>query len=68
MLVGGKGNFNKVSFANTYTDSTFSIVLKDSKFIKDHKEKMSQWNEYWTKKCINLTWYESRDLIFFKNC
>jgi hypothetical protein len=50
MLVGGKkGNFNKISFANTYVVSTFSIVLKDSKFIKDYKEKLSQWNEYQTK-------------------
>jgi hypothetical protein len=43
MLVGGKkGNFNKVSFANTYAASTFSIVLEYSKFIKDYKEKLSQ--------------------------
>jgi hypothetical protein len=33
-----KGNFNKVSFENTYVDSTFSIILEDSKFIKDYKE------------------------------
>jgi hypothetical protein len=38
MSVGGKGNFNKVYFENTYVDSTFSIILEDSKFIKDYKE------------------------------
>jgi hypothetical protein len=64
MLVGiKKGNFNKTFFANTYVDSTFSIVLEDSKFIKDYKKKISQWSEYWTKKCTDLPWYESRDLI-----
>jgi len=36
--LGEKGNFNKVSFENTYVDSTFSIILEDSKFIKDYKE------------------------------
>jgi hypothetical protein len=45
MLVGGKRKFNKVSFANTYVDLTFSIVLENSKFIKNYKEKLSQWNE-----------------------
>jgi hypothetical protein len=40
MLVGiKKGNFNKTFFANTYVDSTFSIVLEDSKFLKDYKKK-----------------------------
>jgi hypothetical protein len=64
--LGGKGNFKKVSFANTYTDSTLLIILEDSKFTKDYKEKLSPWSEYWTKKCTNLTWYESQDLIFEK--
>jgi hypothetical protein len=36
--LGGKGNSNKVSFENTYIDSTLSIILEDSKFIKDYKE------------------------------
>jgi hypothetical protein len=38
--LGGKGHFNKVSFLNTYVDSTFLVVLEDSKFIKDYKEKL----------------------------
>ncbi len=64
MLVGGKkGNFNKISFANTYVVSTFSIVLKDSKFIKDYKEKLSQWNEYQTK--IALTWLGMKVEIWY---
>ncbi len=66
--LGVKGNFNKFSFANTYIDSTFSISLENSKFIKNYKEKLSQWSDYWTKKCTNLTWYESRDLIIVKKC
>jgi hypothetical protein len=40
--LGEKGKrkfFNKVSFQNTYVDSTFSIILEDSKFIKDYKER-----------------------------
>jgi hypothetical protein len=64
--LGEKGNFNKVSFANTYVDSTFLIILEDSKFIRDYKEKLSQWSEYWTKKCIDLTRYESQNLILKK--
>jgi hypothetical protein len=36
--LGEKGNFNKVSFENTYVDSTFSIILEDSKFIKNYKK------------------------------
>jgi len=64
--LGEKGNFNKISFTNTYANSTLSIILEDSKSIKDYKEKLSQWSEYWTKKCIDLTWYESQDLIFKK--
>ncbi len=54
MLVGEKGIFNKVFFANTYVDSTFSIVREDSKFMKDYKEKLSQWSEYGPKNA--LTW------------
>jgi hypothetical protein len=42
--------------------------LENSKFIKNYKEKLSQWSDYWTKKCTNLTWYESRDLIIVKKC
>jgi hypothetical protein len=52
MLVGEKGIFNKVFFANTYVDSTFSIVREDSKFMKDYKEKLSQWSEYGPKNAL----------------
>jgi hypothetical protein len=31
--LGKKGNYNKVSFVNTYVESSFFIVLNDSKFI-----------------------------------
>jgi len=39
--LGEKGNFNKISFTNTYPNSTLSIVLEDSKFIKDYKKMVS---------------------------
>ncbi len=32
--VGEKGNYNPVSFANTYANATFYIFLNESKFIK----------------------------------
>jgi hypothetical protein len=48
--LGGNYFFKKVFFINTYVDSTLLIILEDSKFIKDYKEKLSPWNEYWTKK------------------
>jgi hypothetical protein len=37
--------------------------LKDSKFIKDYKEKLSQWNEYQTK--IALTWLGMKVEIWY---
>jgi len=64
--LGEKENFNKVFFANTFIDLTFWVFLEDSKFIKDYKGKLSQWNQYQTHKYINLTWYESWDLILKK--
>jgi hypothetical protein len=55
--VGEKGNYNQMSFANTYVDATFYISLNDSKFIKEYKNKISEWNQYWKEKCIDLTWH-----------
>jgi hypothetical protein len=39
--VGEKGNYNQVSFANTYVDATFYISLNESKFIKEYKNKIA---------------------------
>jgi len=36
--VGGKGNYNQVSFANIDAKSTFSIILYDSKNFKEYKK------------------------------
>jgi hypothetical protein len=38
--VGERGNYNQMSFANTYVDATFYISLNDSKFIKEYKNKI----------------------------
>jgi hypothetical protein len=61
--LGPKGNYNKVSFANTYDESSFFIVLNASRFIKKHKNKISQWRDHWNK-CIDLTWYQNQDIVF----
>jgi hypothetical protein len=54
-----KGNYNKVSFANTYAESSFFLVLSDSKFMNDYKKKKSQWTEHWNQKCTDLNWHEN---------
>jgi hypothetical protein len=41
--VGERGNYNQVSFANTYVDAKFYIYLNDPKFIKEYKNKISKW-------------------------
>ncbi len=48
--LGKKGNYNRVSFANTYVKSSFFIVLNDSKFMNDYKIKISQWTKHWNQK------------------
>jgi hypothetical protein len=45
--VGGKGNYNQVSFANIDAKSTFSIILYDSKNFKEYKNKILKWSQYW---------------------
>jgi hypothetical protein len=57
--VGEKGNYNQMSFANTYTTATFYISLNDSKFIKEYKNNISKWNQYWKEKYIDLTWHDN---------
>jgi len=32
-------NYNKVSFANTHVESSFSIVLNDSRFVNEYRKK-----------------------------
>jgi hypothetical protein len=39
--LGKKGNYNKVSFVNTYIESSFFIVLNDSKFMNNYIIKIS---------------------------
>ncbi len=48
-----------MSFANTYTTATFYISLNDSKFIKEYKNNISKWNQYWKEKYIDLTWHDN---------
>jgi hypothetical protein len=55
--LGEKRNFNKVSFENTYIDSTFSIILEDSKFIKYYKESYHKGVSIGPKDALTLTWY-----------
>ncbi len=62
--VGGKGNHNQMLFVNTYAYATFYISLNESKFIKEYKNKISKWNQYWKEKCTYLTWHENRKVIF----
>jgi hypothetical protein len=37
--LGPKGNYNKVPFANTHAELSFSIVLDDSKFMNEYRKK-----------------------------
>jgi isopenicillin N synthase-like dioxygenase len=37
--LGPKENYNKVSFANIYIESSFSIILNDSRFMNVYKNK-----------------------------
>ncbi len=62
--LGPKGNYNKVSFANTHAQSSFSIVLDDSKFMNEYRKKVSQWTTYWNNKCRDLTWHENQEMLF----
>jgi hypothetical protein len=57
--VGEKGNYNQVSFVNTYADATLYISLNESKFIKEYKNKISEWNQYWKENCIDLIWHDN---------
>ncbi len=57
--LGKKGNYNKVSFANTYIESSFFIVFNNSKFMNDYKIKISQWTEHYNQKCTYLNWHEN---------
>jgi len=52
--VGEIGNYNQVSFTNTYANATFYITLNDSKFIHECKNKISNWGQYWKNKCTDL--------------
>ncbi len=57
--LGKKGNYNKVFFVNIYVESSFFIILNDSKFMNDYKIKISQWTEHWNQKCTYLNWHEN---------
>jgi hypothetical protein len=37
--LGPKGNYIKVPFANTHVESSFSIVLNDSRFMNEYRKK-----------------------------
>jgi hypothetical protein len=60
--VGEKGNYNQVSFANTYVKSTFYITFNDSKFLMEYKNKTLQWNQYWVEKCTYLIWHDNQGM------
>ncbi len=52
----------------THANATFYISLNESKFIKEYKNKISKWSQYWKGKCTNLTWHDDQEVIFKKNC
>jgi hypothetical protein len=64
--VGEKGNYNQVSFANTYANAIIYIYLNETKFIKEYQNKISKWSQCWKEKCIDLTWHDDREVVFRK--
>jgi hypothetical protein len=53
MLLGPKGIYNKVSFVDTCVESSFSIILNDSRFVNEDRNKISKWTEHWNKNTLS---------------